>query len=45
MNKLIEKFILWYMGKRWDRDHQAWFERDGFVVRLYSSVYYWNHED
>ena len=35
MNKAIQKFIIWYLKR-----HNVKFDRDGYVVRMFSADYY-----
>ena len=35
MDKIIQKFIIWYLKR-----HNVKFDRDGYVVRMFSAEYY-----
>lgn len=35
MNKAIQKIIIWYLNR-----HNVKFDRDGYVVRMFSADYY-----
>lgn len=40
IDKIVTKFIFWYMDKKWQKNHSAVLEHGNFVIRMFSKKYY-----